>query len=161
MVIDTMDGKVCSDIIWARTLPLRNFEIKVDPLEDDRCKQYESITYRFSLFDNVANVGDNPVVNFGSITITITHKKGYGPEYTAVLPMLCDQTNLLASNVVCELKENGHRVQEERITDQACDLFKELCIDGMRAFYAVQVSLLNPVLEMSSSEEGSPVEAKV
>lgn len=158
LVLGTTDNNVWSDIIWADTLPLRDFEIKVDPLEDDRCKQYESMTYRFSIFEDVVNCGDdNSVVNFGSITITITHKKGYGPEYTVVLPMLCDRNNLLASNIVCEFKENGHRVSEERITAQACELFKELCIDGMRAFYAVEVSLLNPVLETVFVEHSNTV----
>ena len=158
LVLDTTDNRVCSDIIWANTLPLRDFEIKVDFSGDEKLKDYESMTYRFSMFENVVNdVDDNSVVNCGVMTITIPHtKKGYA-EYTAVLPMLCDRNNLLASDFVYDFKENGRRVQTERISEQGYKFFQEIAIDAMRAFYAVQVSLLNPVLETVFVEHSNTV----
>ena len=142
---------VSADIIWAETIPLEHFVLIV---EHPASSNLYSIEYKFDIIDDKV-INDDGLMFFGAMTVTL-HTRSQG-DIEVCGPMVCTDEAFAESRLVEYIKYHGRIFPIDLVpTDWLLEL-RERMVNAMHMFYAVEVALLNPVVETVFVESATTV----
>lgn len=151
-LVESDEGKpVSADIVWAETMPLEHFTVIVEhPTESNLL----SIEYRFDLFDDKI-VTDDGLVYYGVMTVKLNTRNQGDIEICG--PMVCTYKYLAESKIVAHVKYQGKTWPIDKVTPEWMDELRQRMLNALHVFYAVEVALLNPVIETVFVESSNTV----
>lgn len=142
---------VSADIVWAETMPLEHFCTIVEHPESSNLY---SIEYRFDIIDDKI-INDDGLMFFGAMTVTL-HTRHQG-DIEVCGPMVCTDKHFVDAHLVEYIKCRNKIYPINLVPTEWLLELRERMVNAMHIFYAVEVALLNPVVETVFVESASTV----
>ena len=142
---------VSADIVWAETIPLEHFVLIV---EHPASSNLYSIEYKFDIIEDKV-ITDDGLMFFGAMTVTL-HTRNQG-DIEVCGPMICTDEAFAESRLVEYVKYQGRNFPIDLVPAEWLLELRERMANAMHMFYAVEVALLNPVVETVFAESASTV----